>query len=89
MTAPWCPREDCTSEQVHQHCSSCGTHIFATGQELCTHHHRPDVDDWARANRVYCDLIHRGIMPPPVNLHLTDADLITTGWEGTQTWSDT
>jgi hypothetical protein len=36
-------------------------------QLLCPHHHEGFLDAaWARWNRLLCDLLHRGIEPPPL-----------------------
>ncbi|HEU5320975.1 MAG TPA: hypothetical protein VFX28_09240 [Methylomirabilota bacterium] len=44
-------------------CASCGGVTFGdTG--ICTHHHRVYEHDWAIANRIMCDFIHRGVAPP-------------------------
>jgi hypothetical protein len=43
-------------------CSYCGVPLTGTG--LCAyHHHHPDDSQWATANRIMCDFIHRGIEP--------------------------
>jgi hypothetical protein len=33
------------------------------GAELCAHHHSGEGDDWAVANRIMCDLVHRKRTP--------------------------
>lgn len=66
MTAH-CAHAECEYEQVHRHCSSCGTSLPGPGPNLCPHHHNPDTE-WAAANRVFCDFLHRGVDPPPVVL---------------------
>jgi hypothetical protein len=39
-------------------CAACGIDLIGD-LTLCYHHqHRPD--DWARENRLMCDLLHRG-----------------------------
>ena len=39
-------------------CAACGIDLIGD-LTLCFHHqHRPD--DWARENRLMCDLVHRG-----------------------------
>ena len=43
-------------------CSLCGM-LVASHTALCSHHDRP-VDDWATQNRIMCDLLHRGVVPP-------------------------
>ena len=49
-------------------CASCGT-SNPVGEAICAHHLRPETD-WAIANRVFCDLLHRRIEPPPVTLDI-------------------
>jgi hypothetical protein len=44
-------------------CSSCGTPLWSPGG-LCPHHACQYGGEWARANRVWCDLFHRGIPIP-------------------------
>ncbi len=52
-----------------RYCSLCGTPHpggDSTGEDsICSHHITTDVD-WAVANRVFCDLLHRRIEPAPV-----------------------
>lgn len=44
-------------------CASCGLQL--TGDlGLCPHHHCVYGDDWALANRIWCDFFHRGIAHP-------------------------
>lgn len=57
-----CGAPDCRSEIAHTHCVSCGLQITAT-LPLCTHHHSAN-DDWAAANRLVCDGLHRGQWAP-------------------------
>lgn len=52
-------------------CISCGNHD-GTGAGLCPHHQYALPDGWARANRIACDLFHRGIEPP----HARDMELV-------------
>ena len=44
-------------------CAVCGA-TNSAGDMICPHHIRREVD-WAVANRVFCDLLHRRIEPPP------------------------
>ena len=39
-------------------CSQCGLTI-PQGEELCPHHTCSVGDDWAEANRLICDFLHR------------------------------
>ena len=47
-------------------CAFCG--IQLSGEEsLCPHHHQASAwDSWATENRILCDFLHRGRIPPPV-----------------------
>lgn len=45
----------------HRHCASCGA-VDASG--MCLHHASDLSDNWSEANRIWCDLLHRGIEPP-------------------------
>ncbi len=49
-------------------CVSCGAETVS-GESLCGHHITPE-QSWAEVNRVFCDLLHRGIEPPPVELDI-------------------
>jgi hypothetical protein len=43
-------------------CACCGVPIGDVG--LCAHHHAVDGgDDWAVANRIMCDFVHRRRVP--------------------------
>jgi hypothetical protein len=51
-------------------CASCGL-ALSGGSALCLHHAASYGEDWARANKIVCDLIHRGVAParlPPEDL---------------------
>lgn len=54
-------------------CSQCGGQSN-TDTALCSWH--VQMDDWAAANRVFCDFLHRGVAPPPVAF----ADVVDTFW---------
>jgi hypothetical protein len=45
-------------------CALCG--ISLTGDlALCPHHHGgEDQEHWADGNRIMCDFLHRGLIPP-------------------------
>jgi hypothetical protein len=43
-------------------CSVCGIQLGGDAS-LCTHHDVP-AHGWAAENRIMCDLLHRGIVPP-------------------------
>jgi len=56
-------------------CSSCG--LIAWGDvALCLHHHCITGDDWAASNRIWCDVLHRGKLPP----RLTEAERDDNFW---------
>lgn len=45
-------------------CAYCGAATIDPGA-LCPHHHTSaHADDWATGNRIMCDFVHRGIVPP-------------------------
>ena len=44
-------------------CVSCGLRLSGT-RALCPHHVVPNGDDWAKRNRIMCDLFHRKKEPP-------------------------
>ena len=43
-------------------CSVCAMQLEAD-VALCAHHHLSEIG-WAAQNRIMCDLLHRGIVPP-------------------------
>lgn len=63
VTAP-CIRCGETWNGEHIHCAECGLAIPATGLDLCPYHTRALDDDWAAANRIWCDFFHRGVPLP-------------------------
>jgi hypothetical protein len=44
-------------------CAYCGQPTLH-GVGICGHHGTGEGDDWATANRLICDLLHRGIVVP-------------------------
>lgn len=48
-------------------CSLCGLSVMRSVEDgapgICDHHSAYFVDDWATANRIVCDLLHRGVEP--------------------------
>lgn len=50
-------------------CASCGLSLSGDAT-LCPHHHAVYGDEWAAANRIMCDFLHRGVLP----LRLTKRD---------------
>jgi hypothetical protein len=49
-------------------CPSCGS-PNPTPDGICAHHLANEVN-WSVANRVFCDLLHRQIEPPPVTVDI-------------------
>ncbi len=33
-------------------------------EDFCAHHSAGHGDDWATGNRIMCDFLHRGVVPP-------------------------
>jgi hypothetical protein len=54
--------DGCSVLTEHWHCISCG-YVLHTPFQLCAHHGQAMPEDWAVANRIYCDFIHRGKIP--------------------------
>ncbi len=53
-------------------CAYCGVEAPPGG--LCSRHTFAHGDDWAKGNRVMCDFLHRGVLPP-VATELVDSEL--------------
>lgn len=51
-------------------CAICVATNPAVGEAICRHHIRPEAD-WAIANRVFCDFLHRRIEPPPSKVEIS------------------
>ncbi len=45
-------------------CCACGIEL-SEAMTLCPHHHFHDAG-WAATNRIMCELLHRGLVPPRV-----------------------
>lgn len=60
MATTWCAILECTARSFHRHCASCG---LAVSDELCAFH-APIETDWSIANRIWNDLLMRGVPPP-------------------------
>ncbi|HYE19702.1 MAG TPA: hypothetical protein VEA69_14725 [Tepidisphaeraceae bacterium] len=58
-------------------CSQCGC-ALPGDVDLCTYHHTVYGDDWAVANRIMCDLFHRGKIPPRLTAAERAEDVIHT-----------
>ena len=44
-------------------CVQCG-HPTLGPEGLCLYHSASHGEDWATGNRIVCDFLHRGIVPP-------------------------
>jgi hypothetical protein len=44
-------------------CGLCGQET-GSSSEICDYHLSLPADDWAAGNRIMCDFVHRGIVPP-------------------------
>jgi len=54
-------------------CAWCNMEV-AAGSNLCAHHDAPETG-WAASNRIMCDFLHRGLLPPRVHDRERDEDL--------------
>jgi hypothetical protein len=47
-------------------CAFCGIRTVEADGELCAHHTSSfgEGSNWATGNRIMCDFIHRGVVPP-------------------------
>jgi hypothetical protein len=54
----------CAREDPHKHCAQCSVELDISSGGVCPHHAMGLPDEWARMNALFCDLIHRGIVPP-------------------------
>lgn len=54
-------------------CVACGL-ALAGDADFCPHHQTGYAEDWAAANRIMCDFVHRKWIPPnpPPNQHDID-----------------
>jgi hypothetical protein len=48
-------------------CVLCGVEV-QDGSALCAHHLCGVGENWAASNRIMCDLVHRGIVPPRLSV---------------------
>jgi hypothetical protein len=55
-------------------CALCGLHLSGNAG-LCPHHHAACNDEWATANRIICDFIHRKKVPPRLSFAERDDDV--------------
>jgi hypothetical protein len=54
-------------------CAWCNLEV-AAGSSLCAHHDVPEAG-WAASNRIMCDFLHRGLLPPRVDDRDRENDL--------------
>lgn len=53
---------DCATGPQMSLCVFCGQSLLGR-DEVCAYHLYGNEDDWATANRVMCDFLHRGVVP--------------------------
>ena len=56
-------------------CVLCGEPTLAE-ENFCLFHHDGDEDAWAAGNRIMCDFLHRGIVPPASPEHAAAFELV-------------
>lgn len=56
-------------------CPFCMLQI-SVNTEMCPHHISAQDSNWAKTNRIMCDLIHRGIAPPRLSEKERNDDFI-------------
>jgi hypothetical protein len=57
-------------------CVVCGYSTLEAG-DICTHHTASYSADWAEGNKLFCDLLHRGIVSPSPSRRTTSRAIIT------------
>lgn len=52
--------------QAAMTCPACGMNLsgYDITRGVCSHHAASFGEDWAGSNRVMCDFVHRGVVPP-------------------------
>lgn len=55
-------------------CVSCGL-ALAGDADFCPHHQTGYAEDWAAANRIMCDFVHRKWIPPSPPSSLREDDV--------------
>jgi hypothetical protein len=58
-------------------CVQCGFSTLGTA-EICSHHESGHGDDWATANRLMCDFLHRGVVAPTPCKRDEDLELLVS-----------
>ena len=56
-------------------CVLCAQPTLTDG-DLCVYHLYPHGDDWAAGNRIMCNFLHRGIVPPAPRERADDLELL-------------
>lgn len=64
MSTMYCAEPTCQELTLHSHCPSCSL-VMPGSSPICAHHGMAFAEDWAVSNRIFCDLLHRAIEPPP------------------------
>jgi hypothetical protein len=59
-------------------CALCGFEMSGSFA-LCPHHHCIREHGWAETNRIMCDLVHRGKVPPRLPETQREEELVTAG----------
>ena len=55
-------------------CHRCG---LTAESGLCTYHLHEQPEVWARANRIFCDMLHRGVVPARLTVAEREDDRIS------------
>jgi len=50
-------------------------------QDVCLFHLASQGDDWAVGNRIMCDFLHRGILPPATDERTNDLEVLVGALE--------
>jgi hypothetical protein len=58
-------------------CVQCARPTFGTAG-ICSYHESGHGDDWATANRLMCDFLHRGVVPPTLCERHEDLELLVS-----------
>ena len=55
-------------------CASCGVSL-PTNSFICPHHLIALGEDWSRANKIWCDYLHRGVEIPRLHPEPLTSDM--------------
>ena len=58
-------------------CVQCAQSTLGTA-EICSYHESGHGDNWATANRLMCDFLHRGVVPPTPCKRDEDLELLVS-----------